>query len=226
MILLDIKTQQQKVNNLFEGGDFVSADTIKFIAKESPIPKFKEAYNDMCFAGDEYKEQMTDKIRGFDQACLIRDLLIKRLAEEFVHMHVREADDPTNEFWILGENELDYSIESLCRLDAKNTYTDYFNQKFCKDEWLPMITGYVLHTILKNVEQHGWNVEYADDICKIKFKPNAGSKMIDPCDYIKACLISGFKYVELYNCLISLTSGLSENYAPWRRQYLSEESNP
>ncbi len=226
MIQLDLKSLQQKVNRLFGDGGFVSSNTIKVISKDHPLPKFKEAYYDIRFAGNDYKEQISDKIREFDTACLIRDLFIKALAEEFVHIHIREADDPTNEYWILKENELDFSIESLKRLDKKNTYTDFFNRKFCKDEWLPLITGYVLHTILKNTEQHGWNIIYADDIYKIKFKPNAGSKEIVPCDYIKACFNSGFKYIELYNCLQSITAGLSENYSLWRRQYLSNKSEP
>lgn len=226
MIQLDIKTHQQKVNELFVNKDFVPYNSIKTIEKKYPLPKFKEAYYDVRFAGDIYREGIWDKIREFDNACLIRDLLIQGLAKEFVHTHVREANDPTNKYWVLKEDELDFSIESLDRLDGKNTYTDYFNQKFCADEWLPLISGYVLHTILKNTDQHGWNVIYADNLYKIKFKPNGGSKLIDPCDYIKSCFNSGFKYVELYNCLQSITSGLSENYHPWRRQYLSAKSNP
>ena len=222
MIQLDIKEQQEIINGLFGNLDNSFFQTIKAVEKEYPLPKFKEAYHTFVGTADEY----TEKIREYDNACLLREILIKRLAEEFVQMHVRESDDPTNKYWILQENELDFSQESLNKLDKKNTYTEHFKQNFCNSHILPLLTGYVLHTILKNMTQHGWEVRYNDNIYNILFKPSAGSKEIVPCDYIKTCFYSGFKYNELYNCLQSNVSGLSENYQPWRRQYLSEKSNP
>lgn len=222
MIQLEKGKQQQIINDLFGNLDNSFYQIIKTVEKEYPLPKFKQAYHEFVGTADMYLEE----IREYDNACLLRDLLIKTLADEFVQMHIREAGNPTNKYWVLPENELDFSIESLNRLDKKNTYTDFFKQKFCSTDLLPLLTGYILHTILKNSVQHGWQVIYADNIYQIQFKPCAGNKVIIPCDYIKNCFYSGFKYVELYNCLESNTVGLSENYSPWRRQYLLEESHP
>lgn len=222
MIQLDIDKQQQIINGLFGNLGISFFQIIKIVEKEYPLPKFKEAYHTFVGTADEY----TEKICAYDNACLLREILIKRLAEEFVQMHERERDDPTNKYWTLSENELNFSIESLNTLDENNTYTDYFKQTFCNSHILPLLTGYVLHTILKNTTQHGWEVRYADNIYQILFKPSAGSKDITPFNYIKTCFYAGFKYNELYTCLQSNVAGLSENYDPWRRQYLSENSNP
>lgn len=223
MIKLDAKSGQQKISDLFDHGAGIPFfNFMKAVEKEHSLPKFKEAYDTFAGTADIY----TEKIREYDNACLLRDFLIKRLAEEFVQLHAREAENPTSKYWILPENKLDYSIESLSLLDQKNTYTDHFKQKFCTTDLLPLVTGYILHCILKNTVQHGWEMRYADNIYQVEFKPSAGSKVIVPCDYIKSCFYSGFKYVELYNCLQSNTAGLSENYKPWRRQYLSDVSNP
>ncbi len=83
-----------------------------------------------------------------------------------------------------------------------------------------MFFGYVLHTVLKNVPQAGWNVVYGDTIYKTQI--HARSKMT-PNDYIKLCFYSGFKTIELYNCITENTVGLEENFK-WRRQYLGKES--
>lgn len=218
MIQLEKEKQQQIINDLFGNLDNSFYQIIKIVEKEYPLPKFKQAYSIFGVVG-EYAE----KIREYDNACLLRDLLIERLAKEFVHTHVREQDDPTNKYWILKENELDFSIESLNVLDGKNTYTHFFKNNFCKSHLLPLITGDVLHTILKNSTQHGWEVRYADNIYQLHI---TGIKEIVPFDYIKCCFDSGFKYIELYNCLQVNIEGLSENYRPWRRQYLSDTSNP
>ncbi|HTF02491.1 MAG TPA: hypothetical protein VK826_00640 [Bacteroidia bacterium] len=224
MIQLDSKSGQQKISDLFDQGAGISFfNFIKIVEKEHPLPKFKEAYYTFSSGtADAY----TEKIREYDNACLLRDFLIKRLAEDFVQMHAREAAAPTSKYWVLPENELDFSIESLNILDRKNTYTSNFKEKFCTSDILPLLTGYILHCILKNTVQHGWEMRYADNLYHVELRPSAGSKMIAPCDYIKSCFYSGFKYAELYHCLQSNTVGLSENYKPWRRQYLSDVSNP
>lgn len=216
---------ESDLNNMFDSNaEFPFNEIIKQVEKKTPLPKFKSAYDKFMISNVE--EKYGNEIAEFDSACLIRDLLIKRLAEEFVELHAREAESPYNKSWILPVQRLDFSIDSLKLIDRKNNYSDSFKSNFSNKEILPLLTGYVLHSIFSNKTQQGWNIVYANNLYKTALKPNAGKKEIAPCDYIKSCLFGGFKLSELTETLNLITIGLEENYSPWRRQYLSRVSNP
>lgn len=219
-IKLDIKLQTQLIDQVFdESSDATFHDIIKRVETTHPLPKFKEAYYHFI---DFEPEEYGDILKAYDNACLLRDVLIQRLAEEFVEMHARES----RAYWALPVKELDYSLDSIKLIDEKNMYSGAFTQSYCTKNILPLLAGYLIHTILKNTTQHGWEVRYTNNLYKTTFKPSAGAQTITPFDYIKMCLFSGFKFSELYHCLISITEGLANNYGIWRRQYLSDESKP
>ncbi|TNE53859.1 MAG: hypothetical protein EP338_10040 [Bacteroidetes bacterium] len=211
------------VNEMFnKDEEFPYYTVLKELEKKYALPKFKEAYNNFRYAGDEFRKQISDKVRTYDNACLMRDLIIKRLAEEFRELHALES----SEYWAIPVKKLDFSIESLELIDGKNHYRSAFKSYFFTKHILPLVTGYVMHTILTNSIQHGWNVVYADSLYKTVLKPCAGKKEIYPYEYIKTCLLSGFKLSELNETLRSITNGLAENRDLWRRPYLSDVSNP
>ena len=175
----------------------VPLDKFKWVESNIELPKYKHAYSDVSeeviklYSAEEKAER-----KAFLDFCDLQNKLIKHIAKSIQQ----------NKYWAIDSKLLDFSLASLKLLDKhQNSSVQSLQGSMKKDfvkKWIvPELYCYVLATILANIPEEKYLRIYHKRIDKLVFRPNCGSRIIEPFKYMELCVFAGFPISELVSTL-------------------------